>query len=87
MNQNFEFNINSKYCIISRQTIQTKIPQIINRIEIGRITGETNSFIICDTVNGIRKIKKLNIRRLINLDNIEHYNVLFQFERIEGVLV
>lgn len=51
-----EYNIDNKYIILMQQRIQTTLPQIINRIEIGRLKCVTKDYLILE---GGRRVKKI----------------------------
>ena len=77
--------MNQEYLIISNQTIQTTMKQVINRIEIGVLIGESKEFYILKTDSGQRKICKHNINTAISLSDVKSIETLLT--RLRGALV
>lgn len=62
-----EYSINHKYIIIMKQKIQTIIPQVINRIEIGWLVKDTPEYFYLVTENGKRRAKKSLITNMTDI--------------------
>ena len=79
-----EYNIDNKYIILMQQRIQTTLPQIINRIEIGRLKHVTRDYII---LHNNKRIKKSLIKKVIDISNISIANTQFFIDRMEDALI
>ena len=79
-----EYNINNKYIILMQQRIQTALPQIINRIEIGRLKNITKDYLILESG---RRVKKSLIKRAIDISNIYFMHTQFFIDGIEDALI
>lgn len=85
MNQ--EYTIGCKYIVIMQQTIQTNDPQIVNRIEIGELIGETKAYLLLETSTTKRYVKKRLITRLIDISRIESLYTQHYIDKIESALI
>ena len=79
-----EYNIDNKYIILMQQCIQTTVPQIITRIEIGRLKHVTRDYII---LHNNKRIKKSLIKKLIDISNISIANTQFFIDKMEDALI
>ena len=79
-----EYNIDNKYIILMQQRIQTTLPQIINRIEIGRLKNITKDYLILESG---RRVKKSLIKRVIDISNIYFMHTQFFIDRMEDALI
>lgn len=82
-----EYSIGNKYIVIMQQTIQTTGLQIVNRIEIGRIVGETKAFLLLQTDKTKRYIKKNLIVKMIDISSISVTHTQFFIEKMEAALI
>ena len=85
MNQ--EYTIGCKYIVIMQQTIQTNDTQIVNRIEIGELIGETKAYLLLETSTTKRYVKKRLITRLIDISGINFVPTQLVIDEIEGALI
>ena len=79
-----EYNIDNKYIILIQQRIQTTLPQIINRIEIGRLKRITKDYLVLE---GGKRVKKSLIKKAIDISNISFVHTQFFIDRMEDALV
>ena len=79
-----EYNISNKYIILMQQRIQTTLPQIINRIEIGRLKNITKDYLILESG---RRVKKSLIKRVIDISNICFMHTQFFIDGMEDALI
>lgn len=82
-----EYSIGNNYIVIMQQTIQTAELQIINRIEIGRVIGETKSYLLLQTDKTKRYVKKDLIVKLIDISNNSDIVLQLFIDTIEEVLI
>lgn len=82
-----EYSIGNDYIIIMRQAIQTNDPQIINRIEIGTIIGETKAYLLLRTSATKRYVKKSLITKLIDISGIQLPAVQALIDKMDGGLI
>lgn len=79
------YDIGKEYLVIMKQTIQTAIPQTINRIEIGEVIGETDKCLILKTrYCHKRRLRKSMITKMFDFS--EHLSVIYFVDKLEGVL-
>lgn len=84
MNQRFTFD--KDYLIIMRQKIQTTDPQIINRIEIGKVIAETQRYLVLQMDDCKRYIGKSLIVGMIDITNISITHTQHFVDGIKGLL-
>lgn len=82
-----EYSIGNKYMIIMQQTMQTNDPQIINRIEIGTIIGETKAYLLLQTSATKRYVKKSLITKLIDISGIQLPAIQALIDKLDGALI
>ena len=82
-----EYSIGNKYIVIMQQTIQTNDPQIINRIEIGTIIGETKAYLLLQTSATERYVKKRLITKLVDISGIQLPAVQTLIDKMDGALI
>lgn len=82
-----EYSIGNKYLVLMQQTMQTNDPQIVNRIEIGTVIGETKLYLLLQTAKTKRYIKKALIAKLIDISCISIMHTQFFIDRLEDALI
>ena len=78
-----EYTVGDKYIVLMQQCIQTTIPQMVNRIEIGKLKAVTNDYLVLCTG---RRVKKSLIKKIINVSHIMNLSEQFLIERMESAL-